>query len=589
MSPITRSQCIGSGYSATDIITFIGVPLAVLGVLPILYNTVATLAALSKIKRMLRHGRLSALTRSDVVNRVIEVELPRYAVTPCDRFEETELYWRPSRQPSSIPGGSWTTFNWRTRAIGAKTQRVEYADQLRQPQVDVAFDKLVAYLLDLGAIPDAHGWKLLRSTGLWTPTGCSLMSSPDGQHEALTIAPLDDSDGHLSLRVNWSSDWITRNFSSLPPYWIRLPPPPQLRPPEVTGAVASEETSSAAEEEHDLEAGDLGKSKEKGNGSSLRKESLDSIQKQAEKNTSATITCQISIDGLISAKSQDDGAILSPMNLQSLYIEHLGIRPGKTEGIWFASVATAYGTTSQTVLWNYKIPDEILTFARRDSVPCGVLVLLGVVDESQTPTWATNYNGQDEARDLFFRRSADQRAAVMAESRMAPPQREIAARKRMQREMNQRLQDMRDRSRLEQQHRETRTSEALQSPKWDTRLVAENYLRWLKQNQDRVAASGIYITQNMTLRDVVGSLLHRMVLDGQFASSICKMLDLWKAWADNGGMRRSDLEVLCEDQVLFALASVLVALIKDTSTAHEGTLSLDLQECLRMWKTVRLG
>lgn len=84
-------------------------------------------------------------------------------------------------------------------------------------------------------------------------------------------------------------------------------------------------------------------------------------------------------------------------------------------------------------------------------------------------------------------------------------------------------------------------------------------------------------------------LLHRMVLDGEFAASICKVLDLWKAWADNGGMRRSDLDTLREKQELFALASLLVALVRDTVTAHEGTLSLDLQECLRIWKTVRLG
>lgn len=148
---------------------------------------------------------------------------------------------------------------------------------------------------------------------------------------------------------------------------------------------------------------------------------------------------------------------------------------------------------------------------------------------------------------------------------------------------------MRDHSRLENQRREARTSEALQSPKWDTKLVAEHNLHWLKQNHERAIASGVSINSNLTPRDVVGSLLHRMILDGQFASSICKMLDLWKSWADNGGMRRSDLEALREDQVVFALASLLVALIKDTSTAHEGTLSLDLQECLRMWKIVRLG
>lgn len=136
--------------SPSDIITYVGVPLAVLGVLPILYNTAVTLAALSRIKRMLRRGQLRALTRSDVVNRVIEVELPRYAVTPLDRFEQRGEYWTLSRCPSGIPGGSWTTFNWRANATGVRTQRVEYADQLRQPQVEVAFCELVSYLLDLG-------------------------------------------------------------------------------------------------------------------------------------------------------------------------------------------------------------------------------------------------------------------------------------------------------------------------------------------------------------------------------------------------------------------------------------------------------
>ncbi|KAI1777437.1 hypothetical protein F4818DRAFT_348137 [Hypoxylon cercidicola] len=571
-----------SGYSATDIITYIGVPLAVLGVLPILYNTVATLAALSKIKRMLRYGRLTALTRSDVVNRVIEVELPRYAVTPCDRFTDTELYWRPSRQPSFIPGGSWTTFNWRTRAIGAKTQRVEYADQLRQPQVDVAFDELVAYLLDLGAVPDAHGWKLLRSTGLWTPTGCSLMNSPDGVRNALTIAPLDDSDGHLSLKASWSSDWTTRDVSSLPPYWIRLPPP-LVRIPKAVGPTEEASTSKEDSKVEDLEKG---KEKEQ---IDARKESLDSIQKQAEKNPRASIICQISTNGLISAMSQEDGALFSIANLQGLHVEHLRIRSGKSDGVWFASFATAFGTTSQTVLWNYKIPDEILNFARRDTVPCGVLVLLGVVDESQTPTWASNYNSNEEASELFFRRCAEQRVAMQAESQMAPPQREIAVRQRMQMESNQRMQDMRDRMRRDNQHRETRKSEALQSPKWDAKLVAEHNLQWLRQKGERGADAILNVDASLPLRDVVGTLLHRMVLDGQFASSICRVLDLWKAWADNGGMRKSDLEALFETQELFALASLLVALVRDTVTAHEGTLSLDLQECLRMWKTVRLG
>ena len=416
------------GPSATDIITYIGVPLAVLGVLPILYNTAVTLAALSKIKRALRHSRLTALLRSDVVNRVIEIELPRYAVTPWDRFNERGEYWSLSRNPSSIPGGSWTTFNWRTNTIGLKTQRVEYADQLRQPQVDIAFDELVCYLLDLGAKPDQHGWRLLRSTGLWTPVGCALMLSPDGSQKALTIASLDDSDGHLSLSVNWAGHWTTRDHSNLPPYWVRLPPSVQQAQ---DGEEVGESATVAA--------------KSDGETSSIRKTSVDSAQKAGDVHANQPITCQISVDGLVSALAQE-GPVQSTLQLDTLYIEHVRMRPGKSNGKWFASAATAYGTTSQTILWNYKIPEDILAFAKKETVPCGVLVLMGVVDEADTPAWASTYNDHGASLDLFVRRNREQQEAMATEARLPPAQREQAARDRARREGDQRMQDSKSRS-----------------------------------------------------------------------------------------------------------------------------------------------
>lgn len=136
--------------------------------------------------------------------------------------------------------------------------------------------------------------------------------------------------------------------------------------------------------------------------------------------------------------------------------------------------------------------------------------------------------------------------------------------------------------RLETQRKETRTMDALQSPKWSAEVVAGHGLAWLKSRDARYQES-------MTVKDVVGGLLHRMVLDGQFTSTLCQMLDLWKAWADNGGMRKSDLAALEEDPVTFAYAMLLVAVIKDTASGTEGSLSMDLQECLRMWRQVRLG
>jgi hypothetical protein len=67
------------------------------------------------------------------------------------------------------------------------------------------------------------------------------------------------------------------------------------------------------------------------------------------------------------------------------------------------------------------------------------------------------------------------------------------------------------------------------------------------------------------------------------------MLDSWKSWADIGGMRRSDYETIQGDSSMFAHATLLIAMIMDTSNALEGTLSMDLQECMRLWTKVRLG
>lgn len=141
---------------------------------------------------------------------------------------------------------------------------------------------------------------------------------------------------------------------------------------------------------------------------------------------------------------------------------------------------------------------------------------------------------------------------------------------------------VRERERINAQRAETRTMEALQSPRWDNTRVAKLTLAWLVQQ-------GHLPSTSTDIRETVGGILHRMVLEGEFAVKLCGMLDRWKAWSDIGGMKRADLEALKEDIVTFAYATMLVAVIKDTATAAEGTVAMDLQECMRTWKIVRLG
>ena len=141
--------------------------------------------------------------------------------------------------------------------------------------------------------------------------------------------------------------------------------------------------------------------------------------------------------------------------------------------------------------------------------------------------------------------------------------------------------------RLQNQRQDTRTLEALQSPKWSADKAASHTLPWLKRQPD----AGV--DESMSVKEAVGVLLHRMVLDREFAKSLCAMLERWKTWAENGGMQRADLAALKESQVEFAYATLLVAMINRTAVGREGseggTLSMDLQECLKLWRMVRLG
>jgi hypothetical protein len=113
--------------------------------------------------------------------------------------------------------------------------------------------------------------------------------------------------------------------------------------------------------------------------------------------TPPAVRCKIGLNGLTTAIPNDFNAQM----FDQLNIDHLKVDDTNTNttSVWFASAITAFGTSSQTVLWSYKIPSEILSFAKKDTIPCGILVLLDVVEKSATPEWATKYNDEEEARE----------------------------------------------------------------------------------------------------------------------------------------------------------------------------------------------
>ncbi|KAH8801619.1 hypothetical protein F5884DRAFT_521408 [Xylogone sp. PMI_703] len=584
--------------SGPDVITYIGVPLAVLGVLPIIYNTVSTLATLAKVRRLLRHGRLAGIARGDVINHVIEVELPRYTLAPLDRDEHRRDYWSLYDYPSPLPGGSWTIFNWRSHSIGIKTQRIDYADQLRQPQAEIGFEELISFLLDLGAVPDPTGIRLLRGSGLWAPAGTRLLVSPDGQEPVLSMAPLDDSDGHLSLAVRWSSNWGMRDSRSLPPYWVLI------HGEIARESVTSTETVAATDEEPEKEGNE--KEDKDTQGEEQPKQDVNLLEDAKSESTTANarrsstqrlrprstskyipetedqvpaVRCQIGVDGLVAAVPDDnEQQMFDKINVSHLVNGHNGTH---TTATWFASAITAYGTTSATILWNYKIPTETLDFAKKSSIPCGVLVLLDLVPESATPEWATVYDDAADETEARMRKLREQSRAMLQEQSMSPADRAKAVRERQLKAHDDFVQEMRDRQRLKEKREEQRMLEALSSRKWDNRLVADHSLTWLKQEG--------HLDSSYDLKRAVELLLWRMVVDVKVAADIGGILDFWKSFVDNGGVRKADVATLREGLVSFAWASIVLSIIEDSVSAVNGSLAADLQECLRIWRKVRLG
>ncbi|KAI9850852.1 MAG: hypothetical protein M1838_004921 [Thelocarpon superellum] len=611
-----------SSPSAPDIITYIGVPLAVLGVLPIIYTCIRALFTLSGIKRELRRNGLKATTRGSLMSGIVEIELPRYSITPLERHDPA--YWELAEPPSLVRGGSWTKFHWDRLATGHTLYRLQYKDELRQPQAEVDFEELVAFLLDRGAVPSAEGFRMLRTTGLWTPTGTKLLLSPDTIHSVLKVAPTDDSDGSLSLSLTWHKEWNNRDLNSLPPYWMRLEAPgqdehneqasdaPLLEPP-------SEKAMEVKEREVQSEATSVRNSQTEhsprsSNDQTLQEKDPD-VLTRSEKPTTLQCTSvrfRIGPYGIQDAyQERQHVPTMSKMNVGHLRAYSGSPPPSVCE--WFASAATVIGGKKGMGLWSYVIPEAIQSFALKDTVPCGVMVMLGVIAEEDTPEWATKH--VDRTSEKHFEAFQAQTRARSAEDKLPPALAAIARQARQSEELaafhNQSRQRIRERAERE----ELRQTEALNSPRLDTQIVADANIKWLHKSQAQSQSSSIPQSQSQaaassttsssslatppstlpaiqashSMRKIVEDTLYSMIFDEGRAVAMTEMLEKWKAWSDAGGMNKAQFSFVKGHQRDFALASCILALIREVAKGSAVNPAADMQEALRHWIKVRIG
>jgi hypothetical protein len=355
----------------------------------------------------------------------------------------------------------------------------------------------------------------------------------------------------------------------LPPYWVLI------KGVSPNGPASTEKDAKKSTEEETEKPPLVEKDK-----STVSTEGKSSAALKYTPDPPPAIRCQVGINGLIAAIPDD----FDPEMFDDLSIQHLATHessPNST-GVWFASAITGLGTTSQTILWNYKIPTAILSFAKKDSIPCGVLVLLDIIDESITPEWATKYeHDAEEEGERRLRLMSEDSRARMREAHMTPEQRRAAFHERAMRQRDVWVAGLNADRRRQAQRAETRMMEAFVSPKWGNGLAAEHCLKWLKKEEK--------IEEEHDLPRAVGVLLCRMVNEPEFAEELAKMLDGWKAFVENGGLRKGDYSLLKESKVMFGYAVLVAAIIETSVTAALGSLAMDLQECVRIWKRVRLG
>ncbi|KAK9421291.1 putative N-alkane-inducible cytochrome P450 [Seiridium unicorne] len=295
---------------APNIITYIGVPLAVLGVLPILYNVIRTtslyLVLRKKLATVKGQGQDVELT-NDYFDGEVEVRLSASRIAPLLR--DDPRYWEVSDR-QQLPGGTWNKMNWKQLPLG---------------HVEVSFDELVTYLLDLGAVVNPPGWKALQSTGIWTPKDVTLLVTEKTDLPVLAIGALDNSnlDGKLSLVLAWPHNFVTRNKSLVSPKWTRL-----------TRKLAFHQEDNEASGAHQ---------KDPGNHHIDVSSSTDLDEEDFVKYT-------VDIHGNVSIMAD------------VCDYQHLAVKRGRTERLWLPTAFAAYAA-SQHVLTDYRIPENMLDLA----------------------------------------------------------------------------------------------------------------------------------------------------------------------------------------------------------------------------------
>ncbi|KAI9719868.1 MAG: hypothetical protein M1828_006089 [Chrysothrix sp. TS-e1954] len=614
--------------SAADVITYIGVPLAVLGVLPILYTTVTTFLNLRLIRRLLNQNSTSALTRASFVSGFVELTFSRTALTPLDR--EDPAYWEPrprqaqhnylpieavetsSPSVSRLPGAGWTKLNWRTRVAGSKTYRIQRVEEVRTPQAEVDLGELVRFLVDRGAVVERRGWEVLRRAGMWTPAGTRLLTTKrvagnetgasSSEGAVLTVAVPEDSDGVLSLQIRWDREWgkISEvENDQLAPGWTVIR---SKRPVDVDLSETKAQLKLVADKTEDS-------TKTEGTPLSSEVDSTNDMNHVAEFRSFLDV--QLAPWGITEARCRtiDTDRKINAYSSKVVDISHLDADtkssypssdPTITPGLWASSAATALNGTSAlsdpSPLWPHTVSSVLAQLSGKVCIPVGVLVILDLLPAKSAPSWELSVE-PDANRDWSTRASKMQEELEedRAIDRLPIAQQAAARQAKQIRKTRNVHNDMLQKQEEKRLHQERRAKEALSSTKWASKAVAETCATWLAgglQKEHQV------LPQGSLPRDAVENVMWNSIMREEdseknssehLAAEVAAILQLWQGWADHGGLTRGDLDTIRSKKEIFAYAACVLAVVGSFAGSPAEKTGEDVRECVRNWPIVRVG
>ncbi len=364
-----------SNASAAEIITFVGVPLAVLGVTPILYTFISALYTRSHLLHLLHQSNLfhllhksdlDAHVRARLMTGVVEVDLPVFQLEPLPR--DDPLYWAIRVPSLSVKGTSWSHFNWFIREADRVCVRFQRSDKLVLPESMVDFEKLLAFLLDRGASLSPKGFHALRHRGQQAPVGTVLMEirtdSEGDTIPVLTVTKPGERHGSISLELYWREGLHHRNSASLPLSWIRGPAVRMQRIPAVDPVPVPESSSASRDTSQ-------------GGSSALELASAASILQHH-------FYIQIGASGVEGIFDSDSNYIDSQANLEPDHLNLLKIADGHWES-WFACATVATFGYKHGTIFRYKPRSKVLYLAREGEIPARAafhLNLIGRLDKN---------------------------------------------------------------------------------------------------------------------------------------------------------------------------------------------------------------